>query len=96
MADSSSLGSVVPMTLRPAVARRLIAGPAVRPVGRTGHDGPVAAGPGDVQAVLEAEDRRYRAMVDGDDGLVSDTPPRDGRDRSCTLRKLAEGATVAG
>ena len=37
-----------------------------RPDGRTGHDGAVAETGDDVQAVLAAEDRRYRAMVDGD------------------------------
>ena len=38
----------------------------MRPEGRRGHDGPVTDAPDDVQAVLAAEDRRYRAMVDGD------------------------------
>jgi uncharacterized protein DUF4440 len=31
-----------------------------------GHDGTVADTPDDVQAVLAAEDRRYRALLDGD------------------------------
>ena len=38
----------------------------MRPDGRRGHDEPVTDAPDDVQAVLAAEDRRYRAMVDGD------------------------------
>ena len=44
----------------------------MRPDGRTGHDGPVTEMPDDVQQVLAAEDRRYRAMVDGDLDALAD------------------------
>ena len=43
---------------------------AVHPAGAPGrvggHDGTVSGSPDDVQAVLAAEDRRYRAVVEGD------------------------------